>query len=157
MKFVSRSVGWVLCAVLAGCAVPQRDVQEIAQRERPVLAAPGLPEAEPPPPRIGSPPVDTARPPIAPAVRTAAVIRQRRMPDFPAALAHEGIDGQVIAVFYVGAEGRAEDVLIERSPHPLLSKAVTDALKGWRFEPARAADGQPVRTRMRVPFRFRSE
>ena len=109
---------------------------------------------------IVAPAVETRRldpPVVTPAIVTVAVIRQRRIPVYPAVLAEEGIEGQVIAVFYVDAEGRADDVRIERSPHPLLSKAVTDALAGWRFDPARAADGRPVRTRMRLPFRFQVE
>lgn len=104
-----------------------------------------------------SAPSTAATRPQAPAIEKDAVIRQRRLPDYPTALANEGVEGQVIAVFYVGEAGVPEDVRIERSPHPLLSKAVTDALKGWRFDPARSADGRPVRTRMRLPFRFQAE
>jgi len=148
---------------LAGCTAPPRDVVEIAAPVEPAqsLQEPSPPAAVPAPPMIAAPPtVGTNRPepPAAtPAIAATAVIRERRIPAYPTALAEEGVEGQVIAVFYVGTEGRAEDVRIERSPHPLLSKAVTDALKEWRFDPARSADGRPVRTRMRLPFRFQTE
>ncbi|MDH6166207.1 protein TonB [Variovorax boronicumulans] len=151
--------GAAVCAALVGCAVPQRDVVDIAEPAQVPVPPPELP----PPPVIEAPPAGPRRPeplavpPATPAVQTSAQILQRHMPDYPAALADEGVEGQVIAVFYVGEAGTPEDVRIERSPHPLLSKAVLDALKGWRFEPARSADGRPVRTRMRLPFRFQGE
>ena len=137
--------------------MPPRDVVDIAG-PAPLPSQPVA--ALEPPPTISAPTVETRRPdpPAASAaVVTSAVIRQRRIPAYPAALANEGIEGQVIAVFYVGAGGKPDDVRIERSPHPLLSQAVVDALKGWRFDPARAADGSAVRTRMRLPFSFRVE
>ena len=108
---------------------------------------------------IDAPPIGTGRldPPVAtPDVEPMAVIRPRRLPRYPDFLAEEGVEGQVIAVFYVDTEGKADEVRIESSPHPLLSKAVTDALKEWRFDPARSADGRPVRIRMRLPFRFQA-
>ncbi|MCR6475446.1 energy transducer TonB [Variovorax sp. ZS18.2.2] len=153
MKFAFLWGGWGLCMVLAGCTVPSRDVVEIAE---PAPVPPPGAAPEPSPMVISAPPVEATRP-KALAVETMAVIRERRIPAYPTALAEEGVEGQVIAEFYVGTEGKAEDVRIERSPHPLLSKAVTDALKGWRFDPARSADGRPVRTRMRLPFRFQVE
>ncbi|WP_080559394.1 energy transducer TonB [Variovorax paradoxus] len=151
LAFLWGGVG--LCMALAGCTVPPRDVVEIAQ---PVPAPSPDAAPEPPPVVISAPPTAATRP-QAPAIEKDPVIRQRRLPDYPTALANEGVEGQVIAVFYVGEAGVPEDVRIERSPHPLLSKAVTDALKGWRFDPARSADGRPVRTRMRLPFRFQAE
>ena len=156
MKFAFRWGGLGVFIALVGCAVPPRDVVEIA-----VPAAPAPSPQEPAPAMIAAPPtVGAGRldpPPATPAIAATAVIRERRIPPYPTALAEEGVEGQVIAVFYVGTEGRAEDVRIERSPHPLLSKAVTDALKEWRFDPARSADGRPARTRMRLPFRFQTE
>ena len=142
---------------LAGCTAPPRDVVEIAQPAQ--MPAPGV-VSESPPIVISAPPAEAA-PPQAPAATPAivkpAAIRHRRLPDYPTALADEGVEGQVIAVFYVGESGTPEGVRIERSPHPLLSKAVTDALKGWRFDPARSADGSAVRTLMRLPFHFKAE
>jgi protein TonB len=156
MKFAFFRGGLGLCMALAGCTVPPREMVEIAEP----VGVPSPSVAAPAPPMIDAPIIGTRRldpPVVTPAVQTMAVIRQRRLPRYPAVLAEDGIGGQVIAVFYVGAEGKAEDVRIERSPHPLLSKAVTDALEGWRFDPARSADGRPVRTRMRLPFSFQVE
>ncbi|MGJ7603488.1 energy transducer TonB [Variovorax sp. LT1R20] len=156
MKLAFLQGGLVLCMALAGCTVPPRDVVEIAAPTQ----VPSPPVAVPAPPMIDAPPIGTGRlepPVVTPAIETTPVIRQRRLPRYPDFLAEEGVEGQVIAVFYVDTEGKTDGVSIESSPHPLLSKAVTDALKEWRFDPARSADGRPVRTRMRLPFRFQAE
>jgi protein TonB len=155
MKLAFLWGGLGLCAALAGCTVPPRDVVDIAEPAQ----VPSPPVAAPAPPLIDAPTIGTGRldpPVVTPPVEMTAVIRHRRLPRYPTVLAEDGIGGQVIAVFYVDAEGKADEVRIESSPHPLLSQAVTDALKEWRFDPARSADGRPVRTRMRLPFRFQT-
>lgn len=167
---------WGVCVALAGCVATAPNVVEapvLKPQPRPEprlepkpevlvpIAAPPAPpvmtQAPPPmrPRALAAPPPDPQ--PRADVAATEPVVRQRRYPDYPAALVQEGLKGQVIASFVVGAEGRPEDVRIERSTHPLFSKAVTDALKGWRFDPARSADGRVVPTRMKVPFRFQLE
>ncbi len=153
-----------LCAVLAGCVAPPSSVVEIAVPEPellvPVAAPPALTVAPPPlplagPPHVAAPRADPRE--VVDAAVTAPVIRQRRYPDYPSALVEEGIEGLVITAFFVDVDGKPEDIRVERSPHPLLSRAAADSLKGWRFDPARAADGRAVRARMRLPFRFRLE
>ncbi|WP_180839053.1 energy transducer TonB [Variovorax sp. RO1] len=173
-----------VCVVLAGCVVsPPSKVVEKALSAPEVfvpVAAPQPPQPMidppplPPPSMIEPPPVPLAGPPMAlpsgptlmaapradPRVAADAVvkdpvIRQRRYPKYPPALAEEGIEGVVVTTFFVGVDGKPEDIRVERSPHPLLSRAATDAIKEWRFDPARTADGRAVRGAMRLPFRFR--
>lgn len=162
-----------MCAALAGCVVPPPS--KVVEKALPApevfvpVAAP-----QPPQPMIEPPPLPLAGPPMAlppgptlmaapradprvaaDAVVTEPVIRQRRYPSYPSALVEEGIEGLVVTAFFVGVDGRPEDIRVERSPHPLLSQAATDSLKGWHFDPARTADGRAVRARMRLPFRFK--
>lgn len=85
---------------------------------------------------------------------TAPVLRKRVEPAYPTELVKEGIPGEVVLVFQVGENGQPEDLRIERSTHQAFSKAVMAAVPRWRFDPARAADGSAVRSRMRVPIRF---
>jgi protein TonB len=94
---------------------------------------------------------------VTPSIVKMAAIRQRRLPDYPSRSGKEGVGGPGDRGVLRRRSGTPEDVRIERSPHPLLSKAVTDALEGWRFDPALSADGRPVRTRMRLPFSFQAE
>jgi protein TonB len=75
-------------------------------------------------------------------------------PEYPeeARLQHQ--EGLVIVSVEVGADGRADDVTLTRSSgFPLLDHAALDAVRAWRFEPARAA-GLPVSSRVDVPIRF---
>ncbi|GER16845.1 hypothetical protein VCH24_18570 [Variovorax boronicumulans] len=122
--------------------------------EPPPLPLAGPPMALPPGPTLMAAPRADPRV-AADAVVTEPVIRQRRYPSYPSALVEEGIEGLVVTAFFVGVDGRPEDIRVERSPHPLLSQAATDSLKGWHFDPARTADGRAVRARMRLPFRFK--
>lgn len=169
----------VLCAVLAGCTVPASNVVEVAAPERepkpelapeahvPVAVPPELPAWPSPLPPAG-PPQALPRAPLLQAPRAEPrstadvvvkepVIRQRRYPTYPSALVEQGVVGLVVTSFFVGVDGRPEEITVERSSHPLLSRAATDSLKEWRFDPARTADGRAVRARMRLPFRFQLE
>jgi len=54
----------------------------------------------------------------------------------------------------IGGDGRASEVTLKRSSgFPLLDEAAIRAVRGWTFEPARAA-GIPVSSRVDVPVRF---
>ena len=103
----------------------------------------------------GQPPTEAA--PVRVATSASAAARDRQMPVYPAALMAEKREGRVFASFDVDETGKTDDIRIERSSHPLFSQAVVDAVKGWRFDPPRGADGQAQRTRMQVPFRFLPE
>ncbi len=63
--------------------------------------------------------------------------------------------GRVLVSFEVNADGRTEGVQILQSSHPLFAQAVQAALAQWRYAPARAASGEAVTARLRVPFVFR--
>jgi protein TonB len=62
--------------------------------------------------------------------------------------------GTVFVVFVVNERGQVEDPKIQQSPHPAMSRAALDAIKKWKFEPARRG-GEPAPWRMRVPITFK--
>lgn len=147
-------------AVTSAAAAPNG--AEVAVEAHGVDGANGAKEA--PPPLLISVPADAPTSALAPPPRAATrspvtlpVARLRRPPAYPPELSEEGLQGEVILSFYVGEKGRPEDVRIERSSHPAFSKEVMAVVPGWRFEPARDADGRVVRTQMRVPLSFRVE
>lgn len=74
---------------------------------------------------------------------------------YPEQLRRSGISGQVVAVFVVGADGRAEadSVRFIKSDNPLLDQAVTLALRRMQFSPAEIA-GHKVRQLVQMPFVF---
>lgn len=166
MKHSVLTVGVGVLVALAGCTTPAPKVTEMpvvapAPAAAPVLApapAPALVAEPPQPPVIGVPPMAERRldpSMVRSAIAADPVARSRRMPGYPRALLEEGApDGQVVASFYVDAEGKPEEVRIVSSSHRLFSQEVTAAVKAWRFDPARDADGRAVRALVRVPFRF---
>jgi periplasmic protein TonB len=75
-------------------------------------------------------------------------------PRYPESARRQGIEGTTLLKIYVSDKGRVEDVLIERSAgHQDLDFAAAEAVKRWRFEPARRAN-QPVAVWVMLPVRF---
>jgi len=64
-------------------------------------------------------------------------------PAYPAELRKAKIDGSVTLVFVLGEDGHVEEPRVENSSRP-----------EWRFKPG-IKGGQPVRTYVRIPMRFR--
>ncbi len=59
-------------------------------------------------------------------------------PSYPSAPRRLGVQGTTLLRVHVLADGRIGDVLVEKSAgHPDLDDAAADAVKRWRFEPAR--------------------
>lgn len=55
--------------------------------------------------------------------------------------------------FTVDTTGKPADLSVKSSPDFLLSQAVVDAVKQWRFKPAER-DGAPVATKVSLPVRI---
>jgi protein TonB len=123
-----------------------------------ILSSPLSPSGELSSPSRSSSPGDAAPPsrhdvpaaPPAAGLRTAAVapdgITQyarpqggyQVRPSYPAAPRRLGVQGTTLLRVHVLADGRIGDVLVEKSAgHPDLDDAATDAVKRWRFDPAR--------------------
>ena len=76
-------------------------------------------------------------------------------PTYPAAPRRLGIQGTTVLRVHVLADGRIGDVLVERSArHPDLDQAATEAVRRWRFEPARRGD-DAVAMWVLLPVEFR--
>jgi periplasmic protein TonB len=149
---------------------PQRQPKPSITKPRPTPAktqpAPAAPPAEPsgtatatassipgdgsgPGAGGGSP---TGSPLGTPAMPPAVVTRVP--PIYPASARESGVEGAVVLVAIVAADGRVEEpVRIARSI-PALDGAAIAALHRWRFRPGRDASGRPVRAEVEVPIRF---
>lgn len=75
-------------------------------------------------------------------------------PTYPAELRKAKVEGVVTLVFLLSEEGRVEDARIENSSRPEFEKPALEAIRKWRFRPG-MKEGQPVRTYIRIPMRFR--
>lgn len=79
------------------------------------------------------------------------------IPRYPETARENGWEGVVMLSVSVGASGEALSVGISKSSgHSLLDAAAVDAVRRWRFAPARRA-GVPVPGTATVPIRFRLE
>lgn len=76
-------------------------------------------------------------------------------PDYPLALRSASIEGEVLAQFVVGENGRYESgtLKILNSSNPLFTAAVKDALPGMRFSAAEIG-GKKVKQLVQMPFEF---
>lgn len=100
-----------------------------------------MPPAPPAPPRPPLSPTDAPDPRMPP-------------PPYPPQALHQGIDGKVVLLIDVGADGKPTHVQVEDSqPAGVFDAAAVEAAKRWTFEPKRA-HGKAVASRVQVPVRF---
>jgi len=78
-------------------------------------------------------------------------------PSYPSSARRLGIQGMTTLRVYVAADGRVGDVIVHESAgHPDLDSAAADAVKRWRFEPARrGTEAVGVWVLLPVEFRLR--
>lgn len=77
-----------------------------------------------------------------------------RKPDYPTVARARGYEGTVTLRVLVGPDGRAQEVQIQKSSGwSVLDRASVEAVKGWRFTPARE-DGRAVPSWLVIPVVF---
>jgi TonB family protein len=82
-----------------------------------------------------------------------AQLIERRDPVYPNRLGRASISGSVELHFKIGTEGNVHDVRVVKG-NPLLASAAVDAVKTWRYKPARL-DGIEVETEGRAVIVFK--
>jgi protein TonB len=75
-------------------------------------------------------------------------------PAYPGELRRARIEGTVTVVFLLTEEGRVDEARVENASRPEFEAPALDAVRRWKFKPG-MKDGEPVRTHMRLPIRFR--
>lgn len=74
-------------------------------------------------------------------------------PRYPESLKREGISGVVAVILVIDEKGTITDASISKSSHHDFEKPALDAVKTWKFKPAKK-DGNPVKVRVTIPLRF---
>jgi periplasmic protein TonB len=64
------------------------------------------------------------------------------------------VEGEVVLEVVVDEAGNMVGPILVKESVPLLDAAAIDALKQWRFSPARDRNGNPVRVILDVPLHF---
>lgn len=77
-------------------------------------------------------------------------------PHYPDTLKREGISGIVAVIVVIDEKGNIASSVIGKSSHPEFEKPALDAVKSWKFKPAKK-DGSAVKVRVTVPLRFNVE
>lgn len=87
--------------------------------------------------------------------RLAAVAQERLpAPRYPVEAARQYVDGQVVLLVTVEADGSVADVKVEESmPAGVFDAPAVEAARQWKFQPA-LEGGKPVRGLVRVPITF---
>ena len=75
-------------------------------------------------------------------------------PEYSDAARKAKYQGTVVLWVVIGADGRPRDIRVVRSLGMGLDEKAVEAVRMWRFEPARK-DGQPVAVQMNVEVSFR--
>jgi len=73
-------------------------------------------------------------------------------PQYPSEAGRARIEGTVVLMAVIGADGSVKDVRIE-SGLPILAQAAIDAVKQWRYKPY-MVDGEPVEVDSRITINF---
>jgi len=77
------------------------------------------------------------------------------LPRYPESARRQGVQGITELKIHILSDGSVAEVLVARSAgHQELDQAALEAVKRWRFEPARRGD-EPVAVWALVPIRFR--
>jgi periplasmic protein TonB len=75
-------------------------------------------------------------------------------PSYPSSALRQGIQGTTMLKVHVLIDGRVGDVLVQQSAgHPDLDQAAIEAVRRWRFEPARRGS-DPVAMWVLLPVQF---
>jgi protein TonB len=81
--------------------------------------------------------------------------RETPKPEYPESARAEGREGRVLLRVLVDDQGRTKSVEINAgSGNDALDRAAIEAIKRWRFHPARHGD-KPVESWLRIPIEFR--
>jgi protein TonB len=134
-------------------AAPAPVVEEPPAAPAPVLTTPSGAGA----PQVAAPPPEPPKPvPVTAPVYNAAYL-SNPPPPYPAVARRRGQEGVVLLSVLVSEAGLPKEVNLARSSGTqVLDEAALEAVKGWKFVPARQGE-RPVAAWVEVPIRFRLE
>jgi protein TonB len=74
-------------------------------------------------------------------------------PDYPSEMKRSGLSGVVAVTLVIDEKGVVVSANVAKSSHPDFGAPAVDAVKKWKFKPAKK-DGVPVKMRVTIPIRF---
>lgn len=128
--------------------IPAVAPKAVAEKERNVMVT--IVDAPPPPPPPPPPPAPPTQ------IEASVDISSKAMnpPRYPPAAFRAGIQGEVILIIDVDANGNVTNVTVEKSSRNRdLDRAAMEAARKWRFNAAESG-GKKAAGRVRVPVNF---
>ena len=77
-------------------------------------------------------------------------------PEYPRELKADGVSGLVMVKCTIDEQGNVAGTEIAKSSNEKFDRFATEALKKWKFKPARQ-DGAPVAVQVTIPIKFVAE
>jgi periplasmic protein TonB len=77
-------------------------------------------------------------------------------PEYPRELKADGVSGLVMVKCTIDEQGNVSDTEIAKSSNEKFDRFATEAIKKWKFKPARQ-DGAPVSVQVTIPIKFVAE
>jgi protein TonB len=77
-------------------------------------------------------------------------------PEYPRELKADGVSGLVMVKCTIDEQGNVSDTEIAKSSNEKFDRFATEAIKKWKFKPARQ-DGAPVTVQVTIPIKFVAE
>ncbi len=74
-------------------------------------------------------------------------------PEYPSQMRDQKASGVVTVNCLIDEKGNVTESHIEKTTNEAFDKSALDAVKRWKFKPARQ-DGEPVSIRVSIPVRF---
>lgn len=74
-------------------------------------------------------------------------------PEYPRELKANGVSGLVMVKCTIDEQGNVAGTDVVKSSNQQFDRYATDALKKWKFKPARQ-DGTPVQIQVTIPIKF---
>ena len=74
-------------------------------------------------------------------------------PGYPDALKKSGVKGRAVVALRISPEGRVVEPSVQSATDPAFGESALAAVRDWRFVPG-VREGQPVETRVAIPFGF---
>ncbi len=86
---------------------------------------------------------------------TEPVLISKVLPAYPEEAKKNRIEGVVVVEVVIDAEGKVEDVRMLEAPDTSLAQAAVDAVRQWRYVPARDSGGKAVKVLASVTINFK--
>jgi protein TonB len=77
-------------------------------------------------------------------------------PEYPREMKANGVSGLVMVKCTIDEQGNVQGTDVIKSSNEQFDRYATDALKKWKFKPARQ-DGAPVSVQVTIPIKFVAE